>query len=155
MQTQFTPPMPDDPHEPATLYRLTDATGNIVPIVCRLIGSASSFMPTHNHAPGRGPDKVKGHKCSRCRWFEIQIFKTYDDYVVWTLGRSDIAGEATHHRLVRTPSAWEVVEILTVRQNNGERDAQAFLPVPSARALALASAYDDDIKEAYVNRAVA
>ena len=148
------PPMPVA-DTAMSVQMFTDATGTTQPINCRLIGSSTSYMPTHNHATGHGPDRVKGHKCSRCRWFEIQIFKAYDDYIVWTLGRSDIPGERTHYRLVRTPSAWEVVEILTVRQNNGDGDAQAFLPVPSARALAMAAAYDKPIEKAYVNRAVA
>ena len=43
----------------------------------------------------------------------------------------------------------EVVEILTVK---GQTDP--FIPAPSARALAQAADKDDDIQEAYVNRAV-
>jgi hypothetical protein len=149
------PPSPQSDDTPHSIM-LIDATGREVEIVGKLIGSATSYMPTHNHiVPRDRPPAAPVNKCSHCRWFEIQIFVCEDkSYVVWTLGRSSLPGERTHHRVVMTPSAWEVVEILTVRKNTGGQSS-AFLPMPSARALSQASAFDVDIREAYVNRAVA
>lgn len=151
------PPSPDANEGFAPLM-LEDAVGARHNLTGRLIGSSSSYMPEHNHAPGRGPTTDTKWKCSHCRWFEIQIFLLSDKtYAVWTLGRSSLPNERTHHRLVQTPSAWEVVEILTVRKNPGAHngEAVAFLPMPSARALSQASQFDINIREAYVNRAVA
>lgn len=148
------PPSPD-PNEDFHTITLLDQVGNEQDLVGKLIGSATSYMPSHNH-PVRTdmvpPPSAPMAKCSHCRWFEIQIYLLHDNtYAVWTLGRSSIRGERTHHRIVTTPSAWEVVEILTVRKNPGV----AFLPMPSARALSQASEFDKRIREAYVNRAVA
>jgi hypothetical protein len=70
-------------------------------------------------------------------------------YLVLTYGRSVVPGETTKRRAMWTDSAFEVIEVLTQRNDTG-----AFLPVTSARALANAATWDEDIKEAYINRAV-
>lgn len=48
-----------------------------------------------------------------------------------------------------TPSAYELVEILTVKNA-----PEPYIPLPSARALAQAASKDDDVREAYIDRAV-
>lgn len=112
------------------------------------IGTASSKYDTHNHDADR---PVNGQRCSACRWQEVRLFKrATGDYAVYTVGRSVVPGEKDFIKYRTTTSAFEVIELLTVR--NG---SNTFLPVPAARALAQAAQHDDDIRDAYVNRAVA
>lgn len=124
------------------------------PFTGRIIGAGTSESRDHNH-PGdyMTPGIASGErrlKCSACRWQETTIFVTDDDrFVVHTVGRSIVPGESDRHRVTFTSSAYEIVEVLTVKGNK-----EPFLPDPSARALAQAAAVDDDVQEAYVNRAV-
>lgn len=84
------------------------------------------------------------------RWFEVDLFRTAEgEFVVWTRGCSRIAGEETKRRVIRTTSAFEVVELLTVNHHG-----KTYIPRASARALAQAAQWDDDMRDAYVNRAV-
>lgn len=129
-----------------------------------IIGSATSERDDHRGHPGTeyAPRNVK---CSACRWLEVTIYlrrngdpstndaPTYD-YVIHTLGASDVPGEIDFVRLWETSSAFEVVELLTVRRNRAPGNTETFIPVQHARALAQAASIDDEIREAYVNRAV-
>jgi hypothetical protein len=108
---------------------------------------------------------AKGERCNACRWFEVSIYvvedgvaRTHDsvghyapgrEYVVHTVGQSRVPEEKTFQRVMRTTSAFELVEFLTVR-----KPGDTFLPEPSARALARLADVYDDVREAYVNRAV-
>lgn len=119
----------------------------------RLLAQASSFDPVHNdvhkdHAFVSGlPGRVK---CRACRWNEVFLYRDTGtgQYVYHSIGRSICPGETEYGRLSTTPSALELVELMTVRAN------PPFLPLPAARVLAVASQDDDDIFEAYTNRAV-
>ena len=104
-----------------------------------------------------------GDRCSACRWFEVRIFEvdsyqqsdraswvSGDRYLVLTYGLSDVPGEVAKRRAQWTNSPFSVLEVLTQR-----RGSQAFLPATSAKVLAEASGNDPDIKDAYINRAVA
>lgn len=104
-----------------------------------------------------------GDRCSACRWFEVRIFdvESYwnsernswvngDKYLVLTHGLSDVPGEVAKRRAQWTNSPYTVLEVLTQR-----RGQSAFLPATSAKVLAEASGNDVDIRDAYVNRAVA
>lgn len=112
------------------------------------IGNASSKYETHNHDVVAGP--LPGQRCSACRWQEVRLFQRHDGwFCVYTVGRSVVPGEKDFIKYRTTQSAFEVIELLTVR--NGKN---TFLPVPAARALAQAAQKNDDIRDAYINRAV-
>jgi hypothetical protein len=74
-------------------------------------------------------------------------------YLVLTYGRSRVPGETDKRRAAWTNSGFEVVEFLVQRDRG--RSRAPFLPAASARVLAQAAEWDDDIREAFVNRAVA
>lgn len=119
-----------------------------------VLGSATSEDLQHNHKGpyvSSTPANGKRPSCSACRWFEVTLYddEDADEYVVHTVGRSILPDEIDYARVSRTTSAYEVVEILTVRQKGS-----VFIAAPSLRALAQAAAIDDDMRDAYVNRAV-
>lgn len=126
----------------------------------QLVGMGTSQRENHtHHLDLNGP--VTNTRCTACRWSEIYIFQVDSNtrgvppgavYCVYTLGPSIIPGEHTRANVRWATSGFEVVEMATVRR--GERGAP-FLPAAHSRALAMASAVDDDIADAYVNRAVA
>lgn len=88
------------------------------------------------------------HRCSACRWFEVALYRTETDYVLWTCGHTIVPGEKSRIHIHRTSNEWRIVELMTVRK--GET---AFIPTPSASVLADAAKIDRGIQEAYVNRA--
>lgn len=113
-------------------YTLTDRDGARFTFTGQLLGSGTSYRDFKQ------------------RWFEIDLYLTEDDeYVVHTRGRSTIAGESTLSRISRTSSAFEVVELLTVNHNG-----KLYIPRQSSHAMAQAAQWDDDIRDAYINRAV-
>lgn len=122
-----------------------------------VLGHATSQHEDHDDK-AHGPSETarRGTRCSACRWFEVQIFDVSDDedagvkYLVYTVGKTIVEGETDRIRFVWTDSEREVVEALVVRQGGMPK-----LPVASARALAQAARWDDDILDAYDNRAVA
>lgn len=153
---------------PVTLQRHDERTGNVVETLefqGAILGSASSEHTTHRGHPNKdyAPRRVK---CSACRWLEVTIFlsrngdpKFLDEltygYVVQTVGVSNVPGEVDFERLWTTSSAFEVVELLTVRRGQPNGSTETFIPPQHARALAQAATLDEDVREAYVNRAVA
>lgn len=155
---------------PVTLERYDEQTGDVIERVRfegRIIGSATSEKDTHIGHP-RADWAPKTVKCSACRWLEVTIYRRRShapadgrprptfDYVIYTVGNSNVPGEVDFIRLHQTASAFEVVELLTVRRTNRHTQrAEAFLPPQHAQALAQAASVDEDIQEAYVNRAVA
>lgn len=105
----------------------------------------------------------KGVKCSACRWLEVELYLKYPDqvnddqqqgnvYVVVTRGPSIIPEERDYEKITFTESAYEVVEVLTVRKTRGVQST--FLPPQHARALAQAAAHDDGLKDAYLQAVV-
>lgn len=125
------------------------------PFTGRVIGAGTSEAADHNHATDYLEPAVynageRRRKCSACRWLETTIYETdTGGFVVHTIGRSIVPGENDRHRVTSTDSAFEVVEVLTIKGIN-----EPFLPDPSARALAQAAHLNEDVREAYVNRAV-
>jgi hypothetical protein len=124
----------------------------------QLVGMGSSQRENHSHDPGSG---LANARCTACRWSEIYIFQVQPGspgvppgavYCVYTLGPSILPGEFTRANVRWGTSGFEVVELATVRR--GERGGP-FLPAAHSRALAMAASVDDDIADAYVNRAVA
>lgn len=132
---------------------ITLSTGHV--FAGRIIGASTSEAPGHNHAgdylsPTVATENGRRTKCSACRWLETTLYITdAGGYVVHTVGRSIVPGEQDYPRVTFTDSAYEVVELLTVKKSG-----EPFIPLPSARALAQAADRDDAIQEAYVNRAV-
>lgn len=137
-----------------TLDRVADdGTRDEVTVQGYLLGRATSEKESHNHSTDFTPD---GQRCSACRWFEVLIIDTSEDdevgtnYLVYTCGRTMLPREHDRTRFVYTDSPHEVVSALVVRQHG-----QPKLPVASDRALSQAAYLDDEIGDAYVNRAVA
>lgn len=138
------------------------------------LGAGTSYREDHLHDRERTPYARRGDRCSACRWFEVAIYRRYNtdgidletdpeypriyplddplpgDYVIHTVGASAVPGETRLSRISVTDSAYEVVELLTVRR----RDEEPWIPAQSARALARASQVDAKLRDAYVNRAV-
>jgi len=130
-------------------WQLETADANRVETVrAQLLGATSSERERHTHSE---PYTPPGWKCSACRWIEIKILKTeYDTYLVHTVGHTTVPGETKRVTLDETDSPDEVVELLVLR-----RQRRVYMPTPSARALAAASAHDDALRDAYRDRAVA
>lgn len=129
-----------------------------------LLGEATSYR--EEHFDHEGEYARKGERCFACRWFHAQIFeisRVTDEgskirygadhrkrYLVVTTGGSIVRGEHQLKRLAFTDSPHDIIEILTIRKAGME----PYLPAVSARSLAQASQYDDDVRDAYENRAV-
>lgn len=121
-----------------------------------------------------------GTRCSACRWFEVGIYEVLGEhagrctcglgdsedghhdvlcglksptarYLVVTCGRSVVPGERDKRRTTWTDSAFDVIEVLTQRP---DRAREPFIPAASRRALARAAQWDDDVRDAWINRAV-
>lgn len=113
------------------------------------LGFGSSEHRTHkNH---RDKYAEAGGRCGACRWFETRIFRLGDGtgYLLYHVGVSLVPGERHYVTVDRARTPHEVIECYTRR-----RGGEAYLTAPSARALAQASGYDDDLCDAYENRAV-
>lgn len=150
------------------IHRVPGRDGEELAFEGALVGFASSQRDDHTHRDAGYA--APGQRCSACRWFEVRIFAVSAElvpdpgdpeefendaeprgrYLVLTYGRSEVPGETDKRRAVWTDSPFEVVEALTQRDRGAP-----FLPTASARALAQAAAYDADLQDAYVNRAVA
>lgn len=87
----------------------------------------------------------------RPRWFEVDLYYEphSDTYLVHTQGMSRVAGEQTYARLVRTSSAYEIVELLRVYHNG-----KNYIPRQSMRALAQAAQWDDNVRDVYLSAQV-
>lgn len=115
-----------------TEHSITDRDNTPVSFTGRLLGSSTSFAD---------------HKD---RWFDVSIYVERDGtYVVWTVGRTLNEDERPLFKIVRTGSAFDVIEVLTVHHRG-----KTYIPRASARALAQAAQWDDNIRDAYINRAV-
>lgn len=156
---------PDNPDIPAleamrneNMWVLENREGEAnTRVVGRLLGFGSSQRADHTH--GRGGGEPSRRRCPACRWFEIRILRVSEQsqatpgpYLVHTLGPSTVPGERTFVRSEFAVTAYEVIELCTVRQ--GER-GEPYMPAAAARALSQAAGVDDAIQDAYVNRAVA
>lgn len=119
-------------------------------------GTSREQWHSHDRHNDDGGDAYapRGTRCSACRWFEVTIYGVNPDsneakYLVVTRGPSIVPGEMTYDRVTWTDSPFEVIELLTIRHAG-----TPVLPRPSARALAQAATFDDEIRDAYENRAV-
>jgi hypothetical protein len=141
----------------------------------RFLGVGTSHAPTHSSAPHTDRNRFvpRGVRCNACRWFEARIFRELDlpdgvddvaqltdpaqarlgDYVIHFTGMSIVDGEVPFYRYETTASPHMVIEHMTTRRLT-ERGPEVFLAKPSAHALAVAAAYDGDLRDSYENRAV-
>lgn len=145
----------------------------------RFVGFGSSW--TDNHWGHREEFVPRGSRCNACRWFELRIFRELSDdvevpsestpeqlarlyanaarhdqlgdFVVYKVGMSIVPDEIPYCRYDVIASPHEVVEALTTRKHT-DNGPVAFITKPSAMALASGARYDDDLEDAYVNRAV-
>jgi len=139
-----------------SLVELEGRNGSRHEFTGALLGSGSSR--SEHHSDHRGESAQRGTKCSACRWFEVAIYRREPnrhnrgvaDYVVHTVGNTTVHGERRLSRIKYTRSAFDVLELLTVRPV----DRDPFIAAQSARALAQAAQLDEDIRDAYINRAV-
>lgn len=122
-------------------HQLLDVNDTTIEIDAVLLGEGSSWAE------------------GKTRWFEVKIFADEnDEYVVHTVGKSTNSGERDLGRVWRTPSPYDVVEILTVRRvssrqadpRTGNRRTNAYVPNASARALAQAAEFDDGLHDVYL-----
>lgn len=169
----------DSTGEPVSYHADVDADIDVeyYRTIARFIGYGSSW--TDNHWDHTGPYVERGRRCNACRWFEIRIMRELDvdpadvppetdltqlydraarrgelgRYVVYKAGMTSIPGEIPYCRYDLIASPFEVVEALTTRKHT-ETGPIAFITKPSALALASGARFDDELKEAYVDRAV-
>lgn len=117
------------------------------------LGMGSSQKAEHRAHDGRYAGS--NVKCQACRWFELRIFRATDDghYLLHFAGRSRVPGEQQLCRHEEVLTHFEVVEALTTRHASDSGPASAFLTFPVARAIAQAAALDEDLRDAFINRA--
>jgi len=144
---------------PTRTVRLAGRDGQEYSFTGYALGVATSRADQHTHSTRYA---APGDKCSACRWFSVGIYRVFAEptgsgerlkprgYVVQTVGESVIPGEQRLARVEETPSAYDVLELLTVRR----RGAEPFITSQSLRALAQAARLDEDMRDAYINRAV-
>lgn len=110
-----------------------------------IIGEASSHQHDHTHPADFVPSGRK-IRCSACRWLEAVLYETDDEfYVAHTTGKTILPGETEYAKVLKTDSAYEVLEFFTVRPSTGA----PFIPAPSMRVMAQAAQYDKDMAAAY------
>jgi hypothetical protein len=113
---------------------------------------ASTFAdPSVKRVDGDKPVILPGEAC---RWFEPRIFREVDGarrYLVHRIGMSIVPTEVPYASHEWVNGAFEVVEVLTTRRAG----SRPYLTHPAARVLAQAADYDNELHNAYVNRAVA
>lgn len=138
-----------------------------------LVGFATSKRDDHTHPINSTSNTFADPKqrCSACRWFEVRIFTVQNQYgeectcntttnlhdadcseipisgkyLVLTYGITTVPGEETKRRASWTNSPYEIIELLTQSGTSGP-----FMPSTSKRVIAQAAAFDDDIRQVYV-----
>lgn len=125
-----------------------DVVDGVLTLTARFLGLGSSRYDRHADHPGRWATREE--RCGQCRWYELRLFRvSRNDYVLYHVGRSQVPGEVDLCRHERAYSPQEVIERCVVRH-----PGRASLTRPSARALAQAAPFDDELRDAYENRAV-
>src|SRR5262249_37629594 len=114
----------------------------------RFIGLGSSEHGAHKFHAGEYAER--GGRCGACRWFETRIFRlAQGGYLIYNVGATIVPGERDLVPVEQARGAHEVVELYTRR-----RDNRTYLTAPSARALAQAAEFDEEMDDAWVNRVV-
>jgi hypothetical protein len=136
-------------------FEVTDHEGRTHTFDGQLIGAASTERREHTSHIGDHADR--GFRCYACRWAEAYIYvvdagdprRSQGRYCVVTVGASEVPNEVNFNRANFTDSALEVIELLTVRK----RDRDPYMPGVNARTITQAAENDDDLYDAWVNRA--
>lgn len=141
-----------------------DGAGPVHQVDATFIGVGTSQQHAHrNHGNRQFAETYE--RCGACRWFETRIFRSVtpspDDptrqrqviYVLHSTGASIVPGEVDLHRVELVYSAHEVIEAFTVRRVANGQPSEPFMTRPAARALAQAAGHDDELKDAYLDRA--
>lgn len=138
---------------------MTVTTGTPTTRTFDLVGRDGTILRVLGQHLGHGTSEQAG----KDRWFEVDIYLTATGYIVHTQGKSSRVGEHTLSRIRHTSSAFELIEILTVKRciidgrhtcDIPSHEKRLYLPRQSSHALAQAAQWDDDVRDAYVNRAV-
>lgn len=138
---------------------LFDPEGNSIAFRGTLLGMSTTKRTTHicDYPRAYASRTVR---CGLCRWFETRIFRLVDEcveslqgmrYVLHYVGRTIVPGEVNLPRYELVRSGHEVVEAYTVRKEG----QSPFITKPGAKVLAQAAYADEEIEDAYVNRATA
>lgn len=131
----------------------------IIEIYGQFLGFGSSQGDRHATWHPTSGYARSDQKCWACRWSEPRLFsvKTQDPseptlgrYLIHYAGVSIVPGEVTLSKHVWAMTGYEVVEIMTTRRTG----VAPYLHPTAARVLSQAAAFDDEINEAYINRAV-
>lgn len=136
------------------LPTVNDEAGHVSDGLLRVEGR---FLGVGSARRGRHSDHVgtfatREDRCSLCRWFETRIFRVgVNEYVLYHAGRSIVPGEIDFTRHERAFSPEEVIERYTIRNSDVD---EPKLARPAALALAQAVVHDDDLRDAYENRAI-
>lgn len=171
-------PTPNDPTIAARVVVLDEPAdadadeSTYVVAYARFLGMGTSYAATHSGHRSRFV--ARGERCNACRWFEVRVFRELllpdgvatlnqledprdarlGDYVIHSTGMSIVDDEQPLYQCKTTASPYTVIELLTTRRAKPGQTAEVFLAKPAARALAEASANDEQLADAYVNRAV-
>lgn len=131
-------------------WRILDRDGREILLKGRFLGMGTSHRPQHKgHRAGTWAPR--GEHCSTCRWTEIRIFSRTDGgFYIVNCGASEVPGERDLVRVIEVGTPFEAVEKLANRDRSGS-DRRPFLPVPARFALAQAAAYDESLRDAYIN----
>jgi hypothetical protein len=118
-------------------------------------GRRSAVNPTGENHPGADFATI-ANRCSSCRWFEPRLYREtgpLQRFLAHRTGVSIVPGEVNRFRLEYLISAQEVIEHFTTR-HTGQDSSPPFLSVPAAKILGQAAGFDDDMRDAWDNRAV-
>lgn len=146
-------PTPDQVGDEADWSLYSD--GEIINIYAKLLGIGPSPSP-HQHRnshPGREFAAPK-EWCIACRWFEPRIFREIEGDRRYLLHRAQmtiVPGEKILTRHEWALTGHELIELLTIRRD----DRPPFLTMPAGRVLAQAAGQDEELDNAWVNRATA
>src|SRR5690349_18752159 len=96
------------------VFHLTARDGALEEIYGVRLGRASSQETVHHHTQKFAE---VGQKCRACRWFEVEIFRLTEpdgpgDYIIHTVGHSDVPGEITKARIIRSSDAAALIDAL-------------------------------------------
>jgi len=123
-------------------------------VSAKFLGLGSSHRVAHTeHVDFGEPFARAGERCRACRWFETRIYWLPEmrRYLIYNVGQTVVPNESLRYKAELVVSPFEVVEVLTTRRGSGD----PFLSPPAAHALAMGANFDEGIREAYVNRAIA
>jgi hypothetical protein len=127
--------------------------GETVQIYGAFIGLSSSHRPVHLKHPGEFATRTE--RCSACRWFEPRIFRETlgrERFLIHHTGVSRVPGESDRIRVEYALTGTEVIEVMATRKTLPTGAQETFLTTPAARVLAQASAFDEELSEAYRDR---